>query len=103
MQAVAGNHRGQTIESSNFRTHDGLFVAAIIALMCIGVVMVYSASIYIAASNPDIGDGTFYLKRQLINVGLGIVALMLGMGMNYRDLRKAVYPLLLVSILALAL
>ncbi len=103
MQAVAGNHRGQTVESSNFRTHDGLFLAAIIALMCIGVVMVYSASIYLAASNPDIGDGTFYLKRQLINVGLAIVALMLGMGMNYRDLRKVVYPLLLVSILALAL
>ena len=90
-------------ESPSFGGHDAGFMFAIIGLMSIGVVMVYSSSVYMAATNPDILDGTFYLKRQTLNVALGLLALIFGMSLNYRQMRKWVYPLLLLSIASLAL
>lgn len=96
-------HKENRTLPTQFGGHDAGFLFAIIALLSIGVVMVYSASIYVAGADPNIGDGEFYLRRQSINVAIGLVALILGMSLNYRQMRKWVYPLLLLSILSLAL
>jgi len=76
-------------------------MVAIVILMGIGTVMIYSASIYIATQSMD--SGTYYLERQLINVGVALGALILGMTLHYRKLREWVYPLLIVSLVLLVL
>ena len=89
--------------SSSFGGHDAGFVLALLGLLSIGVVMVYSSSVYVAATDPNILDGSYYLRRQAINVGIGLLAMIFGMSLNYRQMRKWVYPLLLISIASLAL
>ena len=48
-----------------------LFVAAIVALTCFGLVMIFSASSIEALSEQ--GDAAYYLKRQLLCIGLGLI------------------------------
>lgn len=51
-------------------------------LVCIGLVMVLSASQYVATYEH--GDSYYYLKRQLINGTLGLVAMVLAINIDYR-------------------
>ncbi len=51
-------------------------------LVCIGLVMVLSSSQYVAAN--DNGDAYYYLKRQLTNGALGLVAMFLAVNLDYR-------------------
>ena len=48
-----------------------LFVAAVVALTCFGLVMIFSASSIEALSEQ--GDAAYYLKRQLLCICLGLV------------------------------
>lgn len=75
---------------------DPLLLAAITALATVGLVMVYSASAILA--HDKLGDGFFFLKRQLIATGLGVVAMAAAMRLGYRRLARLAYPILLVSI-----
>lgn len=75
--------------------------AATLALVTIGVVMVYSASI--GPADARIGEPAFYLKRHLFNVGMGTLALLGGMIIPYRYWRKLAYPALIGSIILLVL
>jgi cell division protein FtsW len=72
-----------------------LLVVTTLGLVAFGLVMVYSASSARAALAAD--DPAYYLKRQAIYAGLGIVALVLLSRTDYRRLRFAVPPLLLGS------
>ncbi len=60
---------------------DLVMIAAIIALLCIGIVMVYSASAVLAFH--DFGDRFYYLKRQALFAVLGVVAMFLTMNTDY--------------------
>ncbi len=85
--------------SARVVTFDPLLLAAILALVALGLVMVYSASAVTA--QDKLGDGFFYLKRQLVAAGMGLVAMAVVMKLGYRKLARYAYPLLLISIVLL--
>ncbi len=80
---------------------DPWLLFAVLSLLGFGVVMVYSASAVFAEAQT--GDALFYLKRQLINVVLGVVALGLGMRIGLQRLVKLAYPLLGLTFVLLVL
>ena len=59
---------------------DQILLAAVIILVLIGVVMVYSSSSIVAALRYD--EPAFYLWRQLIKVGIGMLALWFGLRLD---------------------
>lgn len=74
------------------RPFDAILLAAVLALVGLGLVMVYSAS---AVQMPWQGlEPAFYLKRQLGHVGIGLVLMLLGLRTDYRWWRRYVYPVL---------
>jgi len=79
---------------------DLLLVAAVLALTGFGVIMVFSAGAIFAAKTY--GDWTYFLKREGVYAGVGLVAFFLGMRLDYSVYRKVTYPLLFVSALLLA-
>src|SRR5437588_995919 len=65
---------------------DSWLLIFVLALPCFGVVMVYSASSFIAAH--DQGDASYYFQRELIWLVLGIVAMLVTMRVDYRYWRR---------------
>ena len=63
-------------------------------LVAIGVVMVYSASSYYAMFTYK--DSMFFLKRQLINVGIGIAVMMFTMSFDYHKLKKYTIAMMII-------
>ncbi|MEK7364137.1 MAG: FtsW/RodA/SpoVE family cell cycle protein, partial [candidate division NC10 bacterium] len=68
--------------------------AAVVALVSVGVVMVYSASAIISADR--FRDPYFFLKKQLFWAVLGFGCLWATMTLNYRILERIMLPLLVV-------
>ncbi len=75
--------------------------SAIVALVAVGTVQVYSASA--GPAMQAFGDSAHFLKRQVVFAVLGLGALWLGAHSHYRGLRRATYPLLAGSIALLIL
>jgi cell division protein FtsW len=74
----------------------------IVALLLVGsVVMVYSASSAIAMERYD--DAGYFLKRQLLWVGVGVLAMAVTARMNVWGWQRLALPLLLLSAALLAL
>ena len=73
----------------------------VLALVSVGVVMVYSASAIIAADR--FGDPLFFLKKQLFWALLGMATLWAVMRVDYRRFEKLVVPLLVLSFVLLVL
>ena len=65
---------------------DSWLLISVLALACIGIVMVYSASSFIAARYY--GDASYYLQRELMWFALGIIALLVTMRIDYRRWRQ---------------
>ena len=82
-------------------TPDRWLFALVLALVSLGVVMVYSASAIMAADRFH--DPLYFLKKQLFWAVLGVGALWAGMLFDYRRLERFVVPLLGVSFLLLLL
>ncbi|MHB8598142.1 MAG: putative lipid II flippase FtsW [Ktedonobacteraceae bacterium] len=57
-----------------------------LVLLCIGLVMVYSASSFVAAR--DYGDAAYFFQRQLLSVILGVIVLFVTMRIDYRQWRR---------------
>lgn len=72
---------------------------AILALLVIGTVEIYSASAVYALKKS--GDAFYFIKRQMIWLGLGGFAMWVGLRMNYRRLERLTYVMLLFALLAL--
>ena len=83
------------------RDPDYLVFFVVVALLGIGIVMVFSASV--VRSLTQYGDRYYFLKRQLIWAVLGLGALLFFMNSNYRALKQVALPIFLVSILLLVL
>lgn len=83
------------------REVDRLLLVTTVFLMAIGIVMVYSTSFLVAATKY--GDGYYFLKKQILFVLMGAGVLVVAMRVPYEIYRRATYPLLLVSIVTLAL
>ncbi len=78
----------------------GLMVAVFI-LVSLGVVMLYSASSVMAAQR--MGEHHILLTRQLQNIGIGVMAMLVALQLDYRWYRRLVYPILGGTVLLLAL
>lgn len=65
---------------------DSWLLVIVLILLCIGIVMVYSASSFLAARYQ--GDASYYFQRELIWMILGIVAMLVTMRIDYRLWRR---------------
>jgi cell division protein FtsW len=83
----------------NARRLDVVLLWAVLCLMGLGVVMVYSASSINAAAR--LGDPEYYLKRQVVFAFLGLGALWLGSRVPAPFWRRAALPILGLAFLAL--
>ncbi|WNG60215.1 putative lipid II flippase FtsW [Archangium gephyra] len=80
---------------------DPLLLCAVLSLVSLGLVMVYSASAVMA--QDKLGDSLYFLNRQLVAAGMGVVAMAVGMKVGWRRLARLAYPLLLVTLVLLVL
>lgn len=71
-----------------------IFITTII-LICVGIVMIYSASSIYALEKYK--DGVFFLKRHLVFLFIGAILTFFIMGIDYRLLRRYAKPALLFS------
>jgi cell division protein FtsW len=90
---------GPLFRSSSSGPVDSLLAAVVIALIGFGVVMVYSSSAIEATVRHN--DAQFFLKRQAIYAGLGLLAMWLTSRMDYRKLKPFTYPILIAVVLML--
>ncbi|MDR7420084.1 MAG: putative lipid II flippase FtsW [Armatimonadota bacterium] len=82
------------------RGDDVVLFGTVLALLSIGLVMVYSASSVVAYER--LSDSAYFFKRQAAWAGLGLVALWVARGIYYERLRRLAVPLLFVSVVLLA-
>jgi len=80
---------------------DPWIVGPVAALLLFGLVMVASASI--GVSQHDTGEPFFHFKRQLLFVGLGLCAALIGLGVPTRVWEKHSMALLAVAFVMLVL
>ncbi|MDP2922053.1 MAG: putative lipid II flippase FtsW [Candidatus Omnitrophota bacterium] len=87
------------LEDLNKDSQHILIIAAI--LVCIGIVMIYSASS--CHAYEQYADSAYYLKRHLIHCLFGLFLAMYLLKKDYRDLKKHAKVFLAISIFALIL
>ncbi len=75
------------------------FFALTMALLTIGLVMLFSASYPYALQNQ--GDSYYFFKRQLLFAVVGVVAMLIASKLNYKLLKLIVKPLLAVTLILL--
>lgn len=77
------------------RPFDAILLAVVVALVGFGLVMVYSASAVMTEQRFD--DGWLFLRKQSIHALAGMIAMAVGMTVDYRWYRRWAYPILLGS------
>jgi len=83
------------------KSPDFIIFFTVIALLSFGVVMVYSSSAVSAYVNFN--DSYYFLKRQLIWVTLGIMAMLFTLTIDYHVWRKLATPVLIATVVLLIL
>jgi len=78
---------------------DFILVFEVLILLCIGLVMVFSASSVADLAYEN--DAYYTFKRQITWAGLGLLAMIFTMNYDYHKLRKLSTPLLILSIILL--
>ena len=79
---------------------DYSMLAVVIILICFGLVMLYSASAYEAASDAAIGDDMFYFRRQAVN---SLIALAAALIVSFIDYHAAVFFAPVLYIIAMGM
>lgn len=82
-------------------SYDPLLLFAVLFLVGFGLVMVFSASAITA--QDKLGDSFYFLKRQAVAAGLGLLGMAVAMKLGYRRMARLAYPLLVLSIILLVL
>lgn len=77
-----------------------VFITTVI-LICIGIIMIYSASSIYALERYK--DSMFFLRRHLVFILIGIILTFFIMAIDYRILRRYAKPLLATSLILLVL
>ena len=80
-------------------TYDPWILAAVLLLVGLGLVMVYSASA--VAAQEKLGDSFHYLKRQGVAACIGLLAMATAMKLGYRRMARLAWPVLLFAMLLL--
>ncbi len=88
------------LRSENTRGDYALLIAVTL-LAVVGTVFIYSASNY--SAKATYGDGLYFVKKQLIGIALGIVAMTLTGIFDYKKLKKFTLPVSIISFVLLAL
>lgn len=88
-----------SVASLNFRSVDFLFLLITLVLTAFGLVMVFSASYY--SSISIYGTPFFYLIRDSMWIGLGLVLMCVGVCVDYRMYKKIALIVLGVVVAAL--
>ena len=83
------------------REHRISLTVVTMALICIGIVMIYSASCVNAMENFH--DSLYYLKRHLLFLDMGLASCAAVMMFDYRQMQPYARRMLLISIVLLAL
>src|SRR5690606_2887359 len=78
---------------------DPFLLYPVLALVALGLVMVYSASAVTAGQR--LGDSFYYVNRQAIAAGIGLVAMAAALKLGYRRLARLAYPLLIIAVILL--
>ncbi len=95
------NNLKKRIPNSNRGRGDLYFLFAVLLLAAFGLVAVYSASSYTA--EVQYGDAFYFLKKQSVGFAIGLCAMLALAFFDYEKLRRAGLPLLLLSLVLLAL
>ncbi len=91
----------ESLESEEGPGWDVLLLGATVILLGLGLVMLYSASAVMAADRMS--NHAALLTRQAQNIGLGMVALLVALQIDYRWYRRLVYPILGATVVLLGL
>lgn len=78
---------------------DSLLLAVTLMLMAIGLAMIYSTSAVVAQERY--GDSLYFLKRQLLWAGLGLLAMWAGRCLPYRAQQRLTMPAVFCTLAAL--
>ncbi len=65
---------------------DAWLLAIVLTLLCVGLVMVYSASSFLSARYY--GDASYFFQRQLLSACLGVIVMLVTMRIDYRQWRR---------------
>ncbi|MBQ8427396.1 MAG: putative lipid II flippase FtsW [Clostridia bacterium] len=74
---------------------------AVTALAVIGTVFIYSASNY--SAKATYGDAFYFVKKQIIGIALGVVAMIFTGFYDYKKLKKFTLPVAIISFVLLML
>jgi cell division protein FtsW len=99
--AAAGARTERRRASQAALRYDPVLLFAVLLLLTLGVVMVYSASAVYAGAR--LGDGLWFFKRQAVGAVLGLVALLAALKIGYRRLEPLAVPFVIVSLALLVL
>ncbi len=78
---------------------DYILLIVTLALVGVGIVMVYSTSAIMAGDRFQ--DSYYFLKKQALFAGIGFILMILSLFFPYRILKRLAYPILIVSVLLL--
>src|SRR5215471_4707265 len=84
------------LETLERRRPDYLLLASTIALLVMGTLMVYSASFVVA--HNEFNDDAYFLTRQLMWVGIGLVGMLIATRINYRRWRSLSLPIMFICV-----
>jgi len=93
-----GKSGNVSYKKTNTKVDFGL-LACVGALLVFGLIMVYDSAVVQAFK--DHGDKYYYIKQQLIWMGLGVFTLIFFTFFNYQFLRKLALPMLIGSLILL--
>ena len=80
---------------------DPWLILAVAALVGLGLIMVFNVSYF--HGQERFGDALVFFRKQLLGIGLGVVALGLASRVPADIYRRAAYPLLAIALVALVL
>lgn len=79
------------------------FFIMVMALLTVGLIMMFSASFVSALYNTQSHDSLYYIKRQLIFAVAGVVGMFIVSAIDYKLIRKLTLPLLGVTLALLVI
>ena len=79
---------------------DKTFLLLILILLLVGSIMIFSSSYVYSAKK--LGDAMYYVKRQALYAGIGLLAMFGFSRLDYALIKKLTFPLFIISYLMLA-
>jgi len=84
------------------KSADYLLMILIFVLVSFGLIMIYSVSKYLSLQNTDQTSDKYYLVRQLVSFGIGLVAWLFFQSIDYKFWQKHTSKMLWVTIILLS-